>query len=267
MIYVYDNVNVSKQLIKEKEIDYNIKVTNKKWKEMINNEDLRLFKYKKKNIINELTKCESTVLRIGSWDSQELLKDYQMSNKIRHPNLLKYICYFEYEMDIIHYLCNEDNYPDDSMEELSVIIKPYLVPIKEIKLENEYCSFLKQIVITIFTLFFKYNTGFKTISFDNIYIKNYKKPKTILYDLGNIIFNITTTFVINIDEYRNMIKLENITSIGDRYEILDNNVKSVLQQFNKISKIQIHNIHNEITDKDSSVKMLNNFIQDIDKYT
>jgi hypothetical protein len=262
MIYVYDNVCILKEH-DNGHSDFHIATTDQKWNDMLHNEDLRFFKHKK-NVLNELLKNPSVILKVGSWNSPALLKDFEKSRKFRHPNLMKYICYFEYEMDIIHYLCNDDVYPEDAMEELSIIIKPFFEPIVGIEMQNQPCLILKQILLSVFVLFFKHNTVFYNISFENIFIKRYKYRKTILYDIGNTCFTIKTKDVIKIDEFRNMITCNYIENINKRYEILNSCVKHILYQFHKTSAIQFYNTHSEIIDKESSVKMLNKIIREID---
>jgi hypothetical protein len=263
MIYLYDNVCVFKEH-QNGCIDYQIATTDQKWKEMINNEDLRFFKHTK-NVFDELLKNTSVVLRVGSWNSPALLKDFEKSRKIRHPNLMRYICYFEYEMDIIHYLCNYDVYPEDDMDELAITIKPFFEPILDLEIQNQPCLILKQILLSVFVLFFKYNTVFYKVNFENIFIKRYNHKKTISYDIGNVCFTIKTTDVIKIDEFRNMMKWNGIENINKKYEILNSSVKSILEQFHKTSVVQFHNTYSEIFDKESSVKMLNKMIREIDK--
>lgn len=261
MIYAYDNVDILKSI--DNEIDFHIAVTEQKWKEMIYNEDLRFFKHRK-NILNELLKYNTVVLRVGSWNSPKLLKDYDKSRKISHSNLMRYICYFEYEMDIIHYLCNDIDYPEDSIDELAIIIKPFFEPIIGVEMQINPFIILKQIILTVFVLFYKHNIGFNSIHFDNIYIKKYNQNKILSYDIGETVFNIKTTHVIKIDEYRNMIMYKDNENINKKYEILNRNIKSILEQFNKT--IDLYNIYSEIIDKESSVKMLHKIIENIDNY-
>lgn len=251
------------------ELEYHIFINDRKWRDMMNNEDLRFFKHNKMLLNNVFQNDNGHVLRIGSWDSLKLANDYTRSKKYKHINLTDYECYFEYEMDIIHYLCNDNEYPMDDMNEVAVIIKPYFISINDFHCNDlEMIALLKQILLTVFLMFFKYRIGFQNICFDNIGVKKYNKKHNIVYDIGHKSYSVKSKNIIKIDEYRNIKKYNSLNH--EEYKELNKNVKKVLEQFNKIYQIynifDIKNNEKEITNKESSVNMLNDLFECFDKY-
>lgn len=260
MMYNYSNIrrlNTSN----ENELEYHIYIDDRKWRDLMNNEDLRFFKHSKTMLNNIFKQNNGNILRIGSWDSYQLSKDYKISKKYKHLNLVKYDCYFEYEMDIIHYLCNDDEYPEDDMDDVAVLMKPYLTPLKECNESLlEMGMLLKQIILIVFFMFFKYRVGFHNISLNNISIKKYNKIQNVTYDLGHKCYSIKSRNVVKIDEYRN---IEIYNTLTDKeYKKLNENIKDILDQFRIIC--EICNVKKEITDKESSVNMLNECLKCIE---
>lgn len=245
------------------ELEYHIYINDRKWREMINNEDLRFFKHRKTMLHDVLKNNNGNVLRIGSWNSLKLARDFTLSQKYKHVNLAKYDCYFEYEMDIIHYLCNEHEYPEDEMDELAVIIKPYLTPIKEFQNNDmDMALLLKQVLSIVFLMFFKYRVGFENINLNNVCVKKENKLHNIVYDIGNICFTIKSKNIVKIDEYRNMVRYKSLNE--SEYKQLNKNIKNILDQFNRIR--HMCNINKDITDKESSVNMLDECFKEIEKH-
>lgn len=271
-MYNYPNIRKLKTSFcsnNKHDMDFHIFIHDRKWRELMNNNDLRFFKRSKTMLNNVLKNDNGHILRIGSWDSLKLAKDYTRSKKYKHINLMKYDCYFEYEMDIIHYLCNDNVYPKDDIDEVSVIIKPYFTPIKEFTCNVfDMVMLLKQILLIIFFMFFKHRVGFQNICLDNISVRKYNTKHNITYDIGNKCFVVKSKNIIKIDEYRNIKQYNSLKR--EEYEELNKNVKNVLEQFNKICQIynlfDMKNNEKEIIDKESSVNMLNDLFECFDKY-
>lgn len=266
IVYHYQNVRILNA--SNKELEFHIHINDRRWRELMNNEDLRFFKHGKTMLNDVLKNNDGNILRIGSWDSIKLMQDYTFSKRCKHINLIKYNCYFEYEMDIVNYLCYESNesneYPEDQIYESAVIIKPYFTPLKEFcdKDVNENASLLKQILLTMFLLFFKYHIGFENIDLNNMSVKKEIRLQNIVYDIGNKCLSIKSKNIVKIDEYRNMVQFHNLNA--NEYKTLNKNIKNVLEQFNKIHPICL--INKDVTDKESSVNMLEECFKEIEKH-
>ena len=268
-MYNYPNIRKLHTHSDNNQVEYLIFISDRKLREMMNNEDLRFFKHSKMMLNSVLNNDNGNILRIDSWDSMNLAKDYKKSKKYKHINLIQYDCYFEYEMDIIHYLCNDCEFPKDEMNETSVIIRPYYIPIIEFQGDDyDMVVLLKQILLTIFLMFFKYHIGFQNINLDNICVKQCNKLHNIAYVIGTKCFSVKSKNIIKIDEYRNIKKHNSLNQ--EEYGELNKNVKKVLEQFDKIYQISnlfdIKNYKKEITNKESSVNILNDLFECFDKY-
>lgn len=138
-------------------------------RDFLNNHDLRFFKHQK-YLLNKMLDIDSGFyVKLFSWDSTILLNSYEITNKIKHINIVKPLCYFEYESDIIDYL---NNTKFNEFEESSVIISKYYSPVLEKIFEKDV---LLQIILLLYFVFFKYSIGFQEINIDNIYIDILKK--------------------------------------------------------------------------------------------
>ena len=115
--------------------------------ELVNNNDLRFFKHQKYLLNKMLDTNNGFYVKYCTWDSNILLNDFELCNKIKHINVIKPLCYFEFEDDIIDYL---ENTHLRQYEELSVIISEYYDPVKE-NMENKVI--LLQIILLLHYIF------------------------------------------------------------------------------------------------------------------
>jgi len=168
--------------------------------ELVNNNDLRFFKHQKYLLNKMLDTNNGFYVKYFTWDSNILLNDFELCNKIKHVNIIKPLCYFEFEDDIIDFLQNT-NFRKN--EELSVIISEYYDPVKE-NIENKFI--LLQIILLLHYIFFNFNVCFKEINIDNIYIKKLNKPKNVKYNFLNQSFRIQTENIVIFDDFYNSFK-------------------------------------------------------------
>lgn len=214
---------------------YHLYVSSDKWKTLMKNEDIRFFKHKK-NLLNDLNACKETgiTMKISSWNYMNLKNDYLLSNKIIHPNFVRQLCYFEYEDDIMKYLdasYDTGGYKsseNDITEECAVVIAPYYKSIMQYEL-NYTKDCVKQIILSLYTLFFHYNILLTDLSIDNIYIQN--KTAKLEYELNDKKYHINTSHVVKIDSFASV----ECFKVSDKLKMyyLYGVIIDILKQFNK----------------------------------
>jgi len=226
MRYPYHNIKVMKSTTNLKK--FHIIVDQSKWSEFIGDRDMRFFKHTKTLLQNLNDSTDGHIIKLCSWDSQLLKICYDLSRKYRHPNLLRYDCYFEYECDIINYLL--DNGESDKFEESAVIITPYFRPIIEAFEDMDVSTILlciKQIVLVLYNMLYIHKLLFKKVDINNIYV-NLTTPVTIKYTSPNV-NKIKTNYIVKIDEYSNCVRVDYISNIyPDNLRML---IVAVLRQF------------------------------------
>lgn len=171
-------------------------------RELVNNNDLRFFKHQKYLLNKMLDTNNGFYVKHFTWDSNILLNDFELCNKIKHINVIKPLCYFEFEDDIIDYLENTNL---RQYEELAVIISEYYDPVKE-NIKNKVI--LLQIILLFHHIFFNFKICFKDINIDNIYFQNLDKPKNVKYNFLNQSFRIQTQNIVIFDDFYNSFKTD-----------------------------------------------------------
>jgi len=142
------------------------------------------------------------IVKIDSWDYNTLLNDYEICNKIKHVNVMKPFCYFEFEFDILSYLDDNKNH-NEMFEDISVIISPYYIHVRDFLTDK---SVILQIIYFLYMIFFKHGIGFKKINIDNIYIDVVDRPKNIKYVFNDVSLSVKTKHIVIFDDFCNCSK-------------------------------------------------------------
>lgn len=216
---------------------FEIFISSSKWKELFINQYLRFFRHNRYKICND----SICIIKLCAWSDSYLLNDYKISKKYKHLNMINHECYFEYEEDIIHFLCNDltiNKQFEDINEFNSVLITPKFKSFEYSDIDN-----LNQIVMFLFFLFYKHGIGFKEINIqENILIDKLITNKTIIYNIEGIKYKILTNNIIKFDNNINIIekcKDENtlyncicllFIQIRDCYKIDISYVEEILKQ-------------------------------------
>lgn len=212
---------------------YHLYVTQDKWNEFIRNNDLRFFKYNK-NLLKILKETHESgvMLKLCSWDYMSMKSSYILSNKFKHTNFIQYLCYFEYEENIIDYLCQSAQ--SDHLEENAVVIFPYYNNILKYDLnKNELYDCVKQIVLALYTAYFKYNILLTNVNINNIYLDKQNKITKIKYEIHKKTYTVGSQYIVKFDEYIHVKDVSNTSEdITDLYELYGS-IISVLKQMEK----------------------------------
>jgi len=178
-----------------------------KLRDLVNNHELRFFK-RRKHLLNKLLdQNNGFIIKTCSWDNTYLLKDYEITNKIKHPNVIKHYCYFETEFDIIYYLTSENHQEED----LAVIISPYY---PKRNLDN---NIIRQTILLLYLLFYEHHINFKTIDVNNILINDHYRQQTIKYNILGNVYSIKTNNIIIFDNFEHHI-IDNDNNIDKLFE-------------------------------------------------
>lgn len=210
--YNYPNIEPMKSTTSTSNIlGFHIYVDESKWSEFVGDHDLRFFKHGKTLLQNLRESTDGHMIKISSWDSQEFRNNYNLSKKYKHPNLIKYECYFEYESDIINYLLDKDE--PDQLEESAVIIAPYYTPfINKLMLldESDILLCIKQIILVLYTMLHKHKVYFRKIDIHNLYISD-NSANTIKYE-SPALHKIKAKYIVKIDEYSNAVRVNYVAN-------------------------------------------------------
>jgi len=200
---------------------HHLHLTNiRKWSDLYYNTDLRFFKHSG-NCLSDLLKCkEGHLLKIDSWDNYVLKDAYTRSKKLKHINLVKYICYFEYEEDIIDYLTNDEQ---DANEHNAIVIRPYYKSFDECP---DSVNIIKQIILFFYTALYTLKVEFGDIS--EIYIDEQDKVKKISYVINGIHYEIKSKYIVKFDDFENMTVVKEIDYIC--YNMLYINIVKALRK-------------------------------------
>lgn len=170
-----------------------------KWYDIIN--DTSLMFLKGSNVYNNIIKSSHVIMRIGSWDDRKMLDTYRKVKKIRNKNIIKYLCYFEYEEDIINILSKSSI--NEDYNELSVIIyKNYDIFANNLLLlncDNNLYDCYMQIILTIYDLFYTYNLYYKNLNVNDLFIDKIKTKKKLNYELLSYNYYVFTDIVLKMD--------------------------------------------------------------------
>ncbi len=199
---------------------YNIILTKTKWSQLMKNEDLRFFKCTSKKMPSD-----KIIVKLDTWNDKYFKNAFNLSKKLKHDNLMKYTCYFEYEEDIINYLKDVDS-KFDFNEENAVIIMPALQPLSDVTGDS---SIAKQIVLFMYDMLFNMHIDFDVISIKDIYYEC--KSQKINYKIDDQSFEVNTTHVVKFDVYHGMYKIHDIQS--DHYRYLYQNIIRILEQLHE----------------------------------
>lgn len=181
-----------------------------KLRDFVNNHELRFFKHRKYLLNKLLDQNNGFIIKTCSWDYTYLLKDYEITNKIKHPNVIKHYCYFETEFDIIDYFTSENNKEED----LAVIISPYY---PKVNLDNKS---IRQIILILYLLFYEYHINFKTIDVNNILISDNYRQQTIKYNILGKVYEIKTHNIIIFDNFEHHFIDNNIDKLFENIFII-----------------------------------------------
>lgn len=188
-----------------------IRLSDAKWHDIVSNEQTIFLKIK--NISKKYVNTE-ICFKYSNWDNRKLINCYRIANKIRNnKNIIKYICYFEFEDNIVNYLKNCDNNTDEDNES-SIIIKPIYKKITNYKYSICY---LKQIILTIFYLLFNYNIFLEINDINNIYIDEKSNPIKLFYSFGDYSYTLYTKYIIKIDISDNNYIIVNLSKDNNIY--------------------------------------------------
>ena len=231
--YNFENVQ---SLSHDERLDkYHIYVENTRWMEMMNLDDLRFFLHRK-NLLNDLIENDNGIMiKITSWDDYDLREEYELSNKINHPNLFKNLCYFELEEDIINFLCLHPEHPELHQDSAIIISKYYRGLWYDVDI-----NILKQIIYTLYTLLFHFKIELKSINMKNIYVDETARMIKIKYKIDKYSHELKTKNVVKIDEHSNSVKIGKNDKIEDRHcmKLLDN-IHDILLQINTSASREI----------------------------
>jgi hypothetical protein len=189
-------------------------------RDLVNDNDLRFFRHQKQVLNKMLDTDNGFIVKIDSWDYNTLLNDYEICNRIKHINIMKPFCYFEFEFDILFYLGHTNK---DEFEDISVIISPYFQPVQNF-LQDKHV--ILQIINFMYVLFFKHGIGFKNFNIENIYVNIIERPKTIKYNFNDVSYSLKTNNVVIFDDFCNSYR-----TTDTKYLIP--NVKYILNLFSK----------------------------------
>lgn len=247
--YINSNSNIHK---------YVLNVDSKKWKDLIKNEDCRFFKHIKNIHQNIVRNTSGVMIKISSWDSNVLKNNYALSQKLGHINIIESICYFEFEEDIIHYLCDVEN-KEDILQHNAVIISKYY---KTGTLED-IPLFSKQIILFLYTALFVHHLSISNLNIDNIQIEDLKKPKKLCYVINAKQYEIRTDRIVKLDTLFDVVELHNTPSYSEFNQLYKNMLAILQGNENMIAFIssliqvnQYHPIH--------PVKILDTILSNLD---
>jgi hypothetical protein len=197
---------------------YNIIITKTKWSQLMKNEDLRFFKY-----VSKKMPSNQVIVKLDTWNNSNLKHAFQLCKKLKHDNLVKYSCYFEYEEDIINYLMDID-VKFDVNEENAVLIMPALSKVVEVDKCDK--SIAKQIILFLYEALFNMHIDFDIININDLYYE-YKSQK-INYRIDNQWFDVNTMHVVKFDVYHDMYYLDVLYAV--HYRNLYTNIIKLLEQ-------------------------------------
>ena len=233
------NFNNIKRISSGENFDkYHIYVVKTKWLELFNNEDIRFFLHSKFLLNDLIENYTGHVIKISSWDLYDLRTEYELSKKCKHPNLVRYNCYFEYEEDIINYLCDHQDFCD-LHQDSAIIIHPYYTPLwYDIDL-----NILKQIIFTLYTLLYKFKIELKSINMMNIFMEERQNSLNIKYIINEYKLQLNSKNVIKIDEYSNAVVVKHIDENNEKQ--LVSNISNILLQINSEISSRLYKIVNK----------------------
>lgn len=264
MEYDYPNVhmisckNIDTNIIKQ----YHIYVDKCKWLDFVNNDNLRFLKHKK-YLLNKLSQQnDGIIMKLSSWNISVLKDEFLQVTKLKHENFIEPICYFEYEEDIINFLCNHED-DVDTNDESAVIIMPYYQNILKTDLNQQSLNTcIKQIVLALYTLLFVYGVNLTHIDLNNVYIHNVNKPVKLKYKLADSTFCIRSNYIVKLDVGTS--KKTDIQDIKSYYGLYKN-IEYILKHMN------IHETANFLRDFECKsdriihpLKIINTLLSQID---
>lgn len=226
-----NNLNINGYAIQQ----YHAFIRDNKWFDFVSNCDLRFFDFKK-GLFDKLRNLnKGCIIKISTWDSYDLKNNYKILKTFNNKNFITPLCYFEYEEDIIHYLCNSNNNINpinDINSENSVVIIPYYPLLIDIKLDNnDLKNCIKQIILTYYCSLFEYKFRFTNITIHNIYIDYNDATDNSLYKISYKVhgknFIVYSTHLIKFGEW--VIKNEGIPTHDDYYNFYKD-ISNILNQ-------------------------------------
>jgi hypothetical protein len=198
-----------------------IKPTPEKWKQMLEQDDLRFFNGSRKMKNATSLFPYGVLVKLDSWNKPTFRESYTMSKLCKNANAIEYLCYFEYEEDIIRFLTGSPEIYEDN----AVIMMPAYCEIYEITTDV-----LKQTILYLYHLLFSKKISINNISYDNIYIDKLSKHQNLQYDICENKYCIKTNEVVKIDVGEcGIIQIEKMKSIGPKhYRRLLENIYNIM---------------------------------------
>lgn len=234
----------------------NIHIPVTKWRDLMNNSDLRFFDHKKHLLLTTSREFEGYVIKINSWDEMSMRNDYDIIKKIKHQNVINPICYFEYEGDILKYLSDEEYdicNDEGNFEDTSVLIRKYYPSLEhcDVILNNEIYH---QIVLCMFNLLVVHKIRINHLNISNIYFENsFIRRSTLKYNLFSKQYTVQSKKIVKFD-------LENI-EILDKIE--QKHFQELLSQlFDILRNTQCRN-NIVVSGDDAPIDMLESILKNI----
>lgn len=207
---------------------YHLFVNDHKWQELVKQDDLRFFKHNR-NIITDLKKqkANGVILKMCNWNSNKLKNAYTVSKQFKHMNFVKYMCYFEYEEDIIHFLLNcSDTVLEDVYSDNAIVIIPGYKNILSVKPTN-IADIIIQIILSLYYALYCHHISFIAISIDDIYVDDVCKLTNIKYEFNGFMHKLQTKYIVKLDIYKNSNPTRTIKV--EHYRELYDNILSILK--------------------------------------
>ncbi len=168
-----------------------VKPTPEKWKHMLNQDDLRFFSASRKIRNSVHLFPDGIIAKLDSWDKQNLKESYNICKLCtKHINSIKYLCYFEYEEDIIRLLTDSE----EIYQENAVIMMPAYHELFDIN-----ADIIKQIILFLYHLLFSKRVCLNNIGYNAIYVDVTSKPENIQYVLCKKKHYVKTNQIVKID--------------------------------------------------------------------
>lgn len=208
----------------------------RRWTDIINNREYKKFLINEEFYKSILIK-NNLIIKLSKWDNNILKEEYNNMIKLNKiSNFIKYLFYIEKKEDFIDYLYNNDELKEQNN---SIIIKPYynkklINNITELY-NDDLLLCIRQIILAYYDAYINHNIIFLDININEIYIKKYKNPKKIEYNIDNKLYIITTSYEIIIDNISNII-IDKISNIKKKYKLFNISLVNIL------TKLEHYNI-------------------------
>ena len=202
---------------------FHVHLNDEQNRDLFHKEDIRFFKYDP-NFIYNTADANGIIIKLCHWDHYKSFKQsFEIAKKIKHPNILKPICYFEFEDDIIDF-CSGTNI--QKFENSSIICLPFF--------ESLSCQLSKDILKQIILIYF-IMIPFK-ISDICFFISREEKQKKIKYKIENKLYFVKTKQIVKCDFIldKNTLALEEILDQFKIQHFKSKNIDNILQEIDQM---------------------------------